>query len=73
MISNNLAYTEEDDHQTVRWCVNLDSIISNLDTLCGFEAADIKFEGPTFFLNGEKSVQYSEDVYRAEFPSAKIH
>lgn len=43
MISNNLAYTEADNHATVRWCVNLDGIIDNLEHLCGFEPASYKF------------------------------
>jgi hypothetical protein len=39
MISNNLAYTDADNHQTVRWCVNFDAILNNIDSLVGFEAA----------------------------------
>ncbi len=30
MISNNLAYTEEDNHSTVKWCVNLKAIHNNI-------------------------------------------
>jgi pimeloyl-ACP methyl ester carboxylesterase len=73
MISNNLAYTEDDNHATVRWCVNLDAIIDNLEDLCGFEPASNKYQGPTFFLNGEKSVKYPEHIYTDEFPNAKLH
>lgn len=73
MISNNLAYTEDDNHSTVRWCVNLDAIINNLDHLCGFEPADHKYQGPTFFLNGAKSVTYPDNIYTQEFPNAKLH
>ena len=72
MISNNLAYTEEDNHQTVKWCVNLNAIIDNIDSLCGFEYADYKYEGPTFFLNGELSVKHKQEVYTDEFPNAKL-
>lgn len=72
LISNNLAYTEDDNHQTVKWCVNLDSILSNLDSLCGFEPSQTKYEGPTFFLNGAMSVQYEDQVYKNEFPNAQI-
>jgi hypothetical protein len=43
MISNNLAYTETDGHQTVKWCVNLDAILNNLDSLCGFDPARAKY------------------------------
>ena len=72
MISNNLAYTEDDNHQTVKWCVNLNAIIDNIDSLCGFEYADYKYEGPTFFLNGELSVKHKQEVYTDEFPNAKL-
>ena len=36
MISNNLAYSNENEHKTVNWCVNLDSIVSNIDQIVGF-------------------------------------
>jgi hypothetical protein len=70
MISNNLAYTENDGHQTVKWCVNLDAILNNLDSLCGFDSAITKYQGPTFFLNGEMSLQYDKAIYKQEFPQA---
>ena len=53
MISNNLAYTSETDHQTVEWCVNLESIFNNIEELCSFGPADRKYIGPAFFLNGD--------------------
>ena len=74
-ISNNLAYQEEDDHKTVKWCVNLDAIVNNIDSLVGyptFAADKPKYEGPSYFLNGSLSVKYDDDVYRSEFPNAKI-
>lgn len=43
MISNNLAYTDVDNHQKVRWCVNFDSILNSLDSLVGFEPAQNKY------------------------------
>lgn len=43
MISNNLAYTDVDNHQKVRWCVNFDSILNSLDSLAGFEPAQNKY------------------------------
>lgn len=73
MISNNLAYTAESDHQTVKWCVNLDSILKNIEKLSGFEPAARKYIGPAFFLNGDKSVVYDDDVYWEEFPLAEMH
>jgi len=70
MISNNLAYTDEDNHQTVRWCVNFDSILNSLDSLVGFEAALNKYTGPAYFLNGSLSVRYNEEIYKNEFPNS---
>lgn len=44
--------------------MNIDAILNNLDSLCGFEQSDEnKFKGPTFFLNGELSVKYEDSVY----------
>jgi hypothetical protein len=44
--------------------VNIDAILNNLDSLCGFEhSTENKYEGPTFFLNGELSVKYEDSVY----------
>lgn len=71
MISNNLAYTDADNHQTVKWCVNFDSILSSLDSLVGFEHSQDKYQGPAYFLNGSLSVRYDDDVYIKEFPKAK--
>jgi len=56
MISNNLAYTSDDNHSTVKWCVNLNAILSNLNLLSNFEPAYTKYAGPTFFINGDKSI-----------------
>jgi len=75
LITNNLAYSEEDDHKTVKWTVNLDSIIDNIDNLTGYSFTKQelpKYTGPTFFLNGTLSVQYPDDVYLSEFPNAKV-
>ena len=71
MISNNLAYTEEDNHQKVRWCINFNSILNSLDSLVGFEPASTKYQGPSFFLNGSLSVQYNDEIYRKEFPKSE--
>jgi len=71
MISNNLAYTDEDNHQTVKWCINFDSILNSLDSLVGFEPATSKYLGPAFFLNGSLSVKYDKEIYRKEFPNCE--
>lgn len=36
LITNNLAYTDANDHQTVRWTCNLDAIISNIEHLTSY-------------------------------------
>lgn len=56
MISNNLSYTDSSEHQTVKWCVNLDALIKNIDSIVGYPTAETKYMGPTFFLNGSLSV-----------------
>ena len=74
-VQNNLIYTSEDDHTTVRWSVNLDAIINNFDKLTGYpSAAEIptKYAGPAYFLNGSKSVQYADEIYLNEFPNARV-
>ena len=43
MISNNLAYTDVDNHSKVRWCVNFDAILNSLDSLVGYEPAQTKY------------------------------
>lgn len=73
MISNNLSYTDDSDHRTVKWCVNLDALIDNIDSIVGFPSTQTKYAGPTFFLNGSLSVQYDDQVYLKEFPNSKIH
>ena len=57
-VANNLAYKEEDDHKTVKWAVNLDAIVNNIDELTGYNAnTEQKYLGPSFFLNGSLSVK----------------
>ena len=36
LITNNLAYSDSSDHQTVRWTCNLDAIITNIDNITGY-------------------------------------
>lgn len=69
LITNNLAYTDANDHQTVRWTCNLDAIIANIENLTGYTVPQKQtFTGPTFFLNGTLSVKYEDSVYLGEFP-----
>ena len=69
LITNNLAYSGENDHQTVRWTCNLDAIIANIDHLTDYAVPGKQaFSGPTFFLNGTLSVKYADSVYHGEFP-----
>lgn len=73
MISNNLVYTEESDYNNVEWCINLDSILDNLDSLVGFPKNLNSYEGPTFFINGGLSIEYEEGIYKEKFPNAVLH
>ena len=36
-IASNLVYDEESDRKYVKWCVNLDAILNNIDNLVGFD------------------------------------
>lgn len=57
----------------MKWCVNLDAIIMNIENITGFEEDTLApFEGPTMFMNGELSVKNDESVYRKLFPNAYI-
>lgn len=73
IISNNLAYTEDDNHSTVKWCVNLKAIHDNLATITSFEPAAHKYMGPTFFINGAASIRHKPTVYENEFPRCVLH
>jgi esterase len=70
LITNNLAYSDANDHQTVKWTCNLDALINNIDSLTGFSypKQTTAFTSPTFFLNGTVSVKYPDSVYLDEFP-----
>ena len=35
-IASNLVYDEKSNNKTVKWCINLDSIIENLQNITGF-------------------------------------
>jgi hypothetical protein len=36
-VASNLVYDEASDRKFVKWCVNLDSIIANIENLVGFD------------------------------------
>lgn len=78
MISNNLMYTDESEHQRVAWCVNLEAVLANLEALSSFpsasESAKIRpYHGPAFFINGALSVPHPAETYTELFPSAEVH
>ena len=73
LISNNLVYTEASDYKTVEWSVNLDALVSNFDSIVGYNNSySPKYKGLAYFLNGSLSVKYDDDVYLKEFPNARI-
>ena len=36
-VASNLVYDEATDRKFVKWCVNLDAIIHNIENIIGFE------------------------------------
>lgn len=71
LITNNLAYSDEQNHSTVKWTCNLDAIVANMDNLTGYPdlpASSVK----SFFLNGTLSVKYGDEIYLSKFPQAKV-
>ena len=72
-VSNNLVYTDADNHQTVEWSINLDAIINNLDHITGYPTdLPSKYDGLAYFLNGSLSVQYPDSIYTDAFPNARV-
>jgi esterase len=71
LITNNLAYSDEQNHSTVKWTCNLDAIVSNMDNLTGYPQMP-KNTGKTFFLNGTLSVKHPDSVYLDQFQNAKV-
>ena len=58
-ISNNLVYTDADNHQTVEWSINIDAIMNNIENIVGYPKAIDKahrYPGLAYFLNGSLSV-----------------
>ena len=85
-ITNNLIYEGEDEEQTVTWGCNMQAIKDNahhiadypgcttnkdVDAVPDFEGMQ-PYMGPAFFLNGTKSVRHPEEIYKHNFPNAKL-
>lgn len=72
-VASNLVYDEASESKYVKWCVNLDAIIANIDNITGFDEDSLRpYEGPTLCLNGGLSVKHDEKVYRRLFPNANL-
>ena len=71
-VASNLVYDEANESKFVKWCVNLDAIIANIENIIGFDDQLRPFEGPTLCLNGGLSVKHDEKVYRKLFPNANL-
>ena len=71
-IASNLVYDEASERKFVKWCVNLDAILSNYEHIIGFDTEMRPFNGPALFLNGGLSVKVEEKVYRHLFPNSII-
>lgn len=71
-MATNLVYDEASERKFVKWCVNLDSIISNLESLVGFEENLRPYTKPALFINGALSVKVDEAAYRKVFPECKL-
>lgn len=57
----------------MKWCVNLDAILQNYESIIGFDFENLEpFMNPTLFLNGALSVKHDDDVYKKLFPNAQI-
>lgn len=72
-VASNLVYDEASERKFVKWCVNLDAIINNIENIIGFEDKMKPYEGPALFLNGSLSVKVDEMVYKKLFPKAILH
>eukprot|EP00351_Strombidinopsis_sp_SopsisLIS2011_P006001 CAMPEP_0116871044 /NCGR_PEP_ID=MMETSP0463-20121206/1233_1 /TAXON_ID=181622 /ORGANISM="Strombidinopsis sp, Strain SopsisLIS2011" /LENGTH=126 /DNA_ID=CAMNT_0004508749 /DNA_START=453 /DNA_END=830 /DNA_ORIENTATION=- len=78
-VSSNIVYDEKTNYKTVKWCINLDSIIDNIESIIGFKVESNEshdklepYTGKSFFINGEKSIKLEEEVYKKYFPSCEI-
>ena len=69
-VASNLVYDEASDRKFVKWCVNLDAIIHNIENIIGFEDKLRPYQGPALFLNGSLSLKFDDHTYKRLFPSA---
>jgi pimeloyl-ACP methyl ester carboxylesterase len=61
----------------LRWRVNLDAVVADMDDIMGFPAfpADARYGGPTRFIAGERSPYLGPDdleLIRSRFPQAEL-
>ena len=61
---------------TIEWSIPLDTLLSNLDNIRGFECVDgDRFDGDVLFIKGSKSA-YIQDKHKEKiesfFPNSKI-
>lgn len=71
-VASNLVYDETNERKFVKWCVNLEAILGNLEKLVDFESDLKPYNGPTLFLNGGLSVKVEESTYKKFFPKCDI-
>jgi hypothetical protein len=58
------------ERKSVKWSVNLDSILLNIDSIIGFEDDSMHpFTGPSLFINGSLSVKHEDHIYKKWFPN----
>mmetsp|Transcript_16504 Transcript_16504/g.28029 ORF Transcript_16504/g.28029 Transcript_16504/m.28029 type:complete len:228 (+) Transcript_16504:349-1032(+) len=84
-ISGNLVYDQKTDNKTVKWCVNLDAIINNFDSISGFndDGSLSPYTGPSLFINGSYSTEKLQnegtlpdkellEIYKPLFPDCTV-
>ena len=56
-LTGNVIY-DPADRNRVKWCVNLDSLINNIENIIGFNNDNElqPYTGPSLFINGKLSV-----------------
>jgi len=71
-VASNLVYDEQSERKFVKWCVNLDAVLHNIENIVGFEENLPEYGGPALFLNGSLSVRHEDMVYKRLFPKGQI-
>ena len=85
-IASNLVYDANTNNKTVKWCINLDAIIDNLQNITGFnDDLDLNpFQGPSLFVNGSFSTKKMQgdgvfppnedlkNIYKPHFPDCTV-